>query len=93
MFTILILLSVLSLVTVLVYRQWLQHELQRDMSIQVKSAVSRYIALSQVPELNSINQTDLTEESKEEEVQSEGMEIRKQGDIELEEVAETTLDD
>lgn len=54
---IMIVLSVVSIVVILIYRQWLQNELEKDMQIQVSSAVSQYIALSKIPELNNTSTT------------------------------------
>uniref|UniRef100_A0A7S3CSQ3 Vacuolar sorting receptor thioredoxin-like domain-containing protein n=1 Tax=Strombidium rassoulzadegani TaxID=1082188 RepID=A0A7S3CSQ3_9SPIT len=42
---------------ILVYRKYLQREMEKDMKIQVSSAVSQYIALSQIPELNEASQS------------------------------------
>ena len=50
-------LTVASIFIILVYRSWLQRELNKDMKIQVSSAVSQYVALNQIPELQNINST------------------------------------
>ena len=42
------------------------------MKIQVSSAVSQYVALSQIPELNQLNNKDTQEEIEEEETKDEG---------------------
>ena len=41
-----------NVVVIAVYRNLLNRELEDEMSIQVSSAVSQYVALSQIPELN-----------------------------------------
>jgi hypothetical protein len=50
-FGILALLVVVNIILVLAYRKCLQKEIQDDMKIQVSSAVSQYVALSQIKEL------------------------------------------
>lgn len=35
------------------YRKYLKQELEKDMKMQVSSAVSQYVALSKIPELNN----------------------------------------
>lgn len=42
----------LNVILAIAYRQFLQRELKQDMKVQVSSAVSQYVALSQIPELN-----------------------------------------
>jgi hypothetical protein len=46
------LLVTLNVCLALAYKRFLQQELKSDMKIQVSSAVSQYVALSQIPELN-----------------------------------------
>lgn len=41
-----------NVVVIAVYRNLLNKELEDEMTIQVSSAVSQYVALSQIPELN-----------------------------------------
>lgn len=41
-----------NVVVIAVYRHLLNKELEDEMTIQVSSAVSQYVALSQIPELN-----------------------------------------
>lgn len=41
-----------NVVVIAVYRHFLSKELEDEMTIQVSSAVSQYVALSQIPELN-----------------------------------------
>ena len=55
-YLILILISV-NVIIILAYRRYLNNEMQRDMKLQVSSAVSQYVALSQIPELDSSNDT------------------------------------
>lgn len=50
-FLIILVLFVVNLVIIFAYRSYLNKELDKDMKIQVSSAVSQYVALSQVPEL------------------------------------------
>ena len=42
----------LNLVLALLYKQFLNKELQSDMKVQVQSAVSQYVALSSIKELD-----------------------------------------
>ena len=42
----------INVILALAYRKFLQRELKQDMKVQVSSAVSQYVALSQIPELN-----------------------------------------
>ena len=42
-----------NILLVLAYRKYLQKEIKEDMKIQVSSAVSQYVALSQISELNN----------------------------------------
>jgi len=44
-------LFIVNLIIIFAYRKYLNKELDKDMKIQVTSAVSQYVALSQVPEL------------------------------------------
>lgn len=44
-------LFIVNLIIIFAYRKYLNKELDKDMKIQVSSAVSQYVALSQVPEL------------------------------------------
>jgi len=46
---------------VLVYRNYLQKEIKNDMKIQVSSAVSQYVALSQIKELETDKTLDSIE--------------------------------
>ena len=52
-FLIILVLFVVNLVIIFAYRSYLNKELDKDMKIQVSSAVSQYVALSQVPELQN----------------------------------------
>ena len=47
-----IILVACNVVVIAVYRNLLNKELEDEMTIQVSSAVSQYVALSQIPELN-----------------------------------------
>ena len=51
----------INIILALAYKTFLQQELKKDMKIQVSSAVSQYVALSQIPELN---ETKVDEELK-----------------------------
>jgi hypothetical protein len=42
----------INVILAIAYKKFLQQELKRDMKVQVSSAVSQYVALSQIPELN-----------------------------------------
>ena len=42
-----------NIVIILLYRKFLQTEMDKDMKINVSSAVSQYVALSKIPELQS----------------------------------------
>lgn len=48
---IIVFLVVVNVILVMAYRSCLQKEIQNDMKLQVSSAVSQYVALSQVKEL------------------------------------------
>lgn len=50
-FLIILVLFVVNLIIIFAYRSYLNKELDKDMKVQVSSAVSQYVALSQVPEL------------------------------------------
>lgn len=50
-FLIILVLFVVNIVIIFAYRRYLNKELDKDMKVQVQSAVSQYVALSQVPEL------------------------------------------
>ena len=52
-FMIILVLFVVNLIIIFAYRSYLNKELDKDMKIQVSSAVSQYVALSQVPELQN----------------------------------------
>jgi len=52
------LLVTLNICLALAYRSFLQTELKKDMKIQVSSAVSQYVALSTIPELNDEKKDD-----------------------------------
>jgi hypothetical protein len=45
----------INLILIFVYRATLNDEIKKDMKVKVSSAVSQYIALSQIPELNEGN--------------------------------------
>ena len=62
MFILIVALIIVNVTIIFAYRRYLQNELKKDMKIQVSSAVSQYIALSKIPELDSINNTSVTEE-------------------------------
>lgn len=47
----------INLILICVYRSTLNSEIKKDMKVKVSSAVSQYIALSQMPELNENNET------------------------------------
>jgi hypothetical protein len=49
---VILLLVVVNGVIICLYRRYLQNEMERDLKMQVQSAVSQYVALSQIPELN-----------------------------------------
>ena len=44
-------LVLINVIIILAYRKYLQRELDADMKVGVQSAVSQYVALSQIPEL------------------------------------------
>ena len=44
-------LVVVNVVLIICYRRYLNKELKNEMNVQVSSAVSQYIALSNIPEL------------------------------------------
>jgi len=48
----------INIILALAYKTFLQQELKKDMKIQVSSAVSQYVALSQIPELNETKVDD-----------------------------------
>lgn len=52
LFILIVALVLINIIIILAYRKYLQSELDNDMKIQVSSAVSQYVALSQIPELN-----------------------------------------
>lgn len=54
---ILVALVVANIILVLAYRKCLQKEINDDMKIQVSSAVSQYVALSQIKDLDNPNRT------------------------------------
>ena len=44
-----------NIIIIFAYRHFLNKEMEKDMKMQVSSAVSQYVALSNIPELESIN--------------------------------------
>jgi hypothetical protein len=54
LFYLIIGLVIVNVIIILCYRKYLQKELDQDMKMGVQSAVSQYVALSQVPELKNI---------------------------------------
>ena len=54
LFMLIIALILINALIILAYRKYLQKEMETDMKIQVSSAVSQYIALNQIPELQPI---------------------------------------
>ena len=58
LFIIIGILVTLNVCLALAYKRFLQQELKADMKIQVSSAVSQYVALSQIPELNEAKKDD-----------------------------------
>ena len=57
LFSLILILISVNVIIILAYRRYLNNEMQRDMKLQVSSAVSQYVALSQIPELDSSNDT------------------------------------
>ena len=62
LFILILVLIFVNISIILLYRRYLQNELKKDMNMQVSSAVSQYIALSKIPELESINNTSINED-------------------------------
>jgi hypothetical protein len=50
----------INLILFVVYRKYLNEELDQELKMQVSSEVSRYVALSQVPELSQITTDETT---------------------------------
>lgn len=60
---VIVLLIVVNIILVIAYRSCLQKEIQNDMKLQVSSAVSQYVALSQVKELQEPTNSSILDES------------------------------
>lgn len=61
---IILILTCCSIAVIMIYKRWLQRDLERGMKQQISSAVSRYIALSNIPELRQSQSNINLEESK-----------------------------
>ena len=55
---IMIVLAIVTFIIILVYRSYLNKELNKGMQVQVQSAVSQYVALSKIPELSTSNEAN-----------------------------------
>lgn len=53
-----IILVCINVIIIFFYRQYLQRELNQDMTVQVTSAVNQYVALSKIPELQKIQEEE-----------------------------------
>lgn len=61
-FEIVVVLILINLSVIIVYRKWLNRELEKDMKLQVSSAVSQYVALSKIPTLKKIESQESVDE-------------------------------